>query len=487
MRNLIIQAAPFLKVLPKHKYEVCLLIFIAIYIAYFTTASFLKQDNFFTARFDLGNMDQVVWNTLNGRIFEFTDSVGEGTVSRLAFHADFILIFLAPFYLIWNDPKMLLLVQTLVFSTGAIFVYLISNKVIGNKLISLVFAFAYLINPAVNWVNLYDFHPVALATTFLLAAFYFLIKKRYIPMILFLILAGICKEQIWFINFLIGLYVVFRTREKILGIAISIVSIVIFYLLIWNFIPGAREEGHFALKFYEDFGATPSEIIKNIIFSPGKVIETALLSDRLEFLKQIFLPLGYLSLLSPLFLVFAVPDLTINLLSSRDSFHQIYYQYTATITPFIFISAIYGAKNLTVFIPQITPRIIHIVLLIFSLGSAYSFGPTIFAKNPNDDMFFKQNENGKAIREYLKTIPENLTVSTTNDIGAHLSHRENIFTVPFATDSADMVLFIIKEDKKRNPLSLYVIHDGVSKNPNYKLIYSLDNFYVYQRIESVLP
>lgn len=298
----------------KHKYGVCLALFVVIYILYFTTASFLKQDNFFTARFDLGNMDQVVWNTLNGRVFQFTDSVGVGTVSRLAFHADFILILLAPFYLIWNDPKMLLLVQTLVLSSGAIFVYLISNKVIGNKLISLVFAFTYLINPAVNWVNLYDFHPVALATTFLLATFYFLLIKRYLFMAVFLILSGICKEQIWFINFLIGIYIILKTKEKILGITISLVSAVIFYLLIWKFIPGARAEEHFALKFYEDFGATPSEIIKNILFSPGKIVETILKPDRLEFIKQLFLPLGYLSLLAPAFLIFAGPDLLIDLL-----------------------------------------------------------------------------------------------------------------------------------------------------------------------------
>ena len=49
------------------------------------------------------------------------------------------------------------------------------------------------------------------------------------------------------------------------------------------------------------------------------------------------------------------------------------------------------------FIPEITPKIVSILLLIFSFESAYSFGPTIFAKNPNDDMFFKQNENGKLV------------------------------------------------------------------------------------------
>src|SRR3989344_3848184 len=303
----------------KHRYEICLLFFVSLYILYFTTASFLKHDNFYTARFDLGNMDQVVWNTLHGRIFEFTDSTaaqGDGIVSRLVFHADFILILLAPLYLIWENPKMLLLTQTIVLAFGSIFVYLISKEVLKNKQISLIFAFAYLINLAVNWVNLYDFHPVALATTFLLAAFYFLIKKRYFLLVLFLILAGICKEQIWVINFLFGLYIVYKHKNMLLGTTISLVSLVIFYLLVWKLIPGVRAEDHFALKFYSDYGESPTDIIKNILFSPGKVWETILKPDRLDFIKQLFLPLGYLSLLAPVFLIFAAPDLLIDLLSS---------------------------------------------------------------------------------------------------------------------------------------------------------------------------
>lgn len=474
----------------KHKYELCLAFFIALYILYFTTASFLKQDNFYTARFDLGNMDQTVWNTIHGRIFEFTDSTatqGSGVISRLAFHADFILVLIAPLYLLWDDPKMLLLLQTIVLSLGAVFVYFISREVLRNKTLSLVFAFAYLLYPAVNWVNLYDFHPVALATTFLLAAFYFLIKKRYFLLIFFLILSGICKEQIWIINFLFGIHVLFIHKKRLFGFAISSVSLASFYLLVWKFIPGIRAEDHFALKFYSDYGESPSMIIRNILFSPDKVIDTILKPDRLEFIKQLFLPLGYLSLLAPIFLIFAVPDLLIDLLSSRSSFHQIYYQYSATITPFLFITAIYGALRLTSLVPQITPKIISVVILIFTFISAYSFGPLIFAKKPNDAMFRKNYQNSAAVRDYLSSIPEDLTLSTTNDLGAHLSHRIGIFTVPVATDSADMVLFILKDDKERNPLSLYVIHDGVSKNPNYKLIYSLDSFYVYQRTESVRP
>src|ERR1035437_5774265 len=120
----------------KHRYAITLVVFITLYAAYFTTASFLRYDNFFTGRFDLGNMDQTVWNTIHGRIFQLTDPNGTTNISRLAFHADFILVLVAPLYLIWSHPEMLLLLQTVVLGLGAVVVYFIAKNIIKNKNLS---------------------------------------------------------------------------------------------------------------------------------------------------------------------------------------------------------------------------------------------------------------------------------------------------------------------------------------------------------------
>src|SRR3989344_7353207 len=121
-----------LKLLKKYKYELVLALLISIYISYFTTASFQRYDNFYTGRYDLGNMDQTVWNTINGRIFQTSNESGS-IISRLSAHADFMLILLSPFYLLWSHPKMLLLIQTIVLALGAVFVYLIAEKILKNK------------------------------------------------------------------------------------------------------------------------------------------------------------------------------------------------------------------------------------------------------------------------------------------------------------------------------------------------------------------
>jgi uncharacterized membrane protein len=198
--------------LKKYKHEFILGILICIYIAYFTIASFLRYDNFYTGRYDLGNMDQTVWNTLHGRIFQGS---GDGTtVSRLSFHADFMLILISPFYLLWSNPKTLLLIQTVILALGSIFVFLIAKEIIKNKRLALIFGFLFLMNPLMQLTNLYDFHPVTLATAFLLASFYFFIKRKYFLLVVFLTLSAITKEQVWIIASIFGFPYYFKKLRK---------------------------------------------------------------------------------------------------------------------------------------------------------------------------------------------------------------------------------------------------------------------------------
>ena len=236
----------------KHKYEICLGLFILIYITYFTTASFLRYDNFFTGRFDLGNMDQTVWNTIHGRIFQTTDANGTASISRLAYHADVILVLIAPLYLIWSSPEMLLLLQTVVLGLGAVFVYLIARNIIKNKGLALTLAAVYLLNPSLQFTNLYDFHAVVLGTTLLLGTFYFFLKRKYFLFIFFAILSGLTKEDIWAIIAIFGLAIIIRKAaenkfnlenikkslpEILFGFIVFVLSSFILYLLIWVIIP----------------------------------------------------------------------------------------------------------------------------------------------------------------------------------------------------------------------------------------------------------
>src|SRR5258706_7800196 len=128
IKKYVISALRFLSNIEKEQW--ILLSLILLYIIYFTYFTFQKHELFLTGRYDLGNMDQTVWNTFHGRIFSFTNPDFDKTMSRLSVHADFILILLAPFYLIWSNARMLLFIQTVVIAFGALFVYLVGKKIL---------------------------------------------------------------------------------------------------------------------------------------------------------------------------------------------------------------------------------------------------------------------------------------------------------------------------------------------------------------------
>jgi len=470
-----------------HKQEIILGFFITVYFLYFTGTSWLRYDNFYAGRFDLGNMDQTVWNTVHGRIFELTDPNGIEIVSRLAFHADFILILLAPFYLLWEDPRMLLLIQTIVLAFGAVFVYKIASNTIKSKNLSLVFAVIFLLNPAVQYTNLYDFHPVTLATTFLLGTFYFLLNKKYLLSLVLAILAGLTKEQVWIIVALFGIYIFFYHKSKrILGISVLISSLIIFYFLIWHAIPNALGSEHFALSYYSDFGDSPTNIVKNILLSPGKALSAIFQKDQLHYLQQLFLPLGFLSLLSPILLVFAIPDLFINLLSNNPRLHQIYYQYSATIAPFIFIAAIYGVTKIKTWFPKLPNVLVTCYLLIVTCYSAYLFGPLPFSKSPNIDMFTKPQKNKNAIEKFISSIPPEYSVAATNNVGSHLTQRQKIYNVPLGIDRADFVIFLLDDHFAQPSLKAqYKMIEEIKNDKNYVEVLIIDNFIAFKKQDLV--
>lgn len=477
----------------RNKHKSILFLLMLIYLLYFSTASFLRYDNFYTGRFDLGNMDQVVWNTAEGRTFQLTDPNGTNITTRLEYHSDFILILLSPFYFIWQNPKMLLFIQTLILALGAYYIFLIADHLLKNKNISLVFAFIYLINPAVNYTNLYDFHPVTLATAFYLAAIYYLIRNRKLLFAFVILLAALCKEQLWltsglfFLYFAAKEYVSNKSASRVLntgfGLLGAIFSFIFFYVLLWIIIPKARGGEHFALSYYAEFGKEPFEMVSNILLNPLRTLSIMFSSERVLYLSQLFLPLGLLSLASPFYISFASPDLLVNLLSSNPQLHQIYYQYSSTITPFVFVSAIFGAKVLLGKIKLL--KINHLIayILITGLFFAYLYGPLPGAVNANLDMFDKPLENRKLVSEFISSIPKEYSVSATNNLGSHLSRRKFIYTIPVGIDNADIVAFLLNDSYAQPTLKEQkLIAETFEYNNNYVLLIKDRDFVAFKRI-----
>jgi uncharacterized membrane protein len=476
-------------VLTERGIKIFLSIIILLFIGYFIFVSFSRHDNFYSHRLDLGNMDQTVWNVAHGNGFTLTDPMGTKQESRLAVHADFILILLAPFYYFWSDPRMLILIQVIALAVGAIPIYWLAKRILGNYYLALVFGAAYLLYPTIQLNTLHDFHATSLTTTFLLFAYWYYVDNKLFLFLLCAIFAALGKEQFWIISAMFGVMWITKPKYRIFGISIAIISSVIFYLLFWKFIPIVTPaKQYWALTYLSEYGGSINDIMKNLFKHPLQVILSAFTKDRLFYYFQLLIPVAFLPFFAPLTLILAIPNLAINVLSNNQLMRMIDYQYTSGITPWIFTSAIYGFATIERLFAKIINKKsirqigISVILLTSISLSVYFWGELTFSKNARIWYFTSVQTEKNIMQKISESIPSKYSVSATNNIGAHFSQRKYLYNFPINADSADYVVVQLGDqyawpsgDQQKQVLQSLLVND------NYEQIASSGAFYALKR------
>lgn len=475
-----------------HRASCALAAMILVYVAYFLTVSCLKHSNYLTSRYDLGNMAQTVWNTAHGHFFELTNPEIGIQISRFSIHGDIFLVLLAPIYWLFSSPYTLLVIQTVVISLGALPIFWLAKDILKNNKLALAIAFSYLMFPGTQWANIFDFHSVALATSFLVYTFYFAYKKKYIPFFLFALLALSTKETIAFSLVLIALYIIFVQKNWKIGTAIGALSIAWFGLLLYKIMPEARhfESSHFALGYYSYFGDGPTEIIKNAIFHPTKVIDYLQTNSRWYYFIMILAPTGFLALLSPL-IIFALPAIAINVFSSESEMQTIFYHYTSDIAPFLFLSMIFGLHFLLRILPKkvkikgqyqnekFWAKLALIYIIFVTLNSSIIWSPLPLFKSGETQAFTYRNPAKQYLDELSHNLPSHVSISATNRISPHFANRQINYMFPNGINQADYI--IVESDYEYEQAETPKEIIKLKSNPNYEKIYSAGTVTVYRK------
>jgi len=328
-----------------------LLLATLVYAVVMSHEALLRYDTFKATAFDLGNMDQVLWNTIHGRPFQFTNQAIDwyGPPTRLAVHFEPIILPLSLLYLFHADPRILLVFQTLALVSGALPVFLLARKYLPEwPLLAAAMAIAYLLSPALLGLNIFDFHPLSLATPLILYAVLALTYKRHIWFLVACILAAATKEDVPLAIAMLGILVIWRYRSPRLGTTLLIGgllwSFLAFFVIIPHFYPGAQHNNFWYR--YESLGNTPATAVLNLLLHPWLIFSLFITFDRLFYVAGLLRSSGFLALLAPEWLLPALPSLAVNLLSTDPLLYSGLYQYNAVIIPFVMLAAIHGTRRL---------------------------------------------------------------------------------------------------------------------------------------------
>ena len=371
--------------LAAHWPELAIWSLIVVYIAYFGSLTVLKHNAFQTTAFDLGNVDQAVWNTRHGRPFAMTNI--EGLDNRLGTHVEPILLPISLLYFVWSDPRALLLLQTAVIALGAWPLYKLARRQLegaahgqGAATLAVAFGAAYLLFPALQSANAFDFHAVALAPTFFLFALYFVERENWGAFALFAVLTMSCKEEMPLLVAMLGIYALVVRRKWAVGLATLAVAAAWFLVAVGWVMPHFDTRGVSPLaNRYAYLGDGPLDMAATLITRPGLVLEHLFTAVNLGYLINLLAPMAYLSLLAPQVLTLALPTLAVNLLSTEEAMGQLEgFHYGAPLVPIVVASAAYGTawliRRLPRFraLPAMLAGLVLLASLVYHAGHGYT-------------------------------------------------------------------------------------------------------------------
>lgn len=475
--------------------EIILGVLIFIYIVYFSFASIARHNAYYTNYYDLAIMDQTVYNTFKGRFLELTDPEGVNNIKRMAIHNDFFLALLAPFYYIYQGPETLLLIQTIIIAFGALGLYLLGNRVLKNKWISILFAFTYLMFVPLQRANLFDFHAVSVAPTFLIFMFYFGMTKWYFWSFIFALLAISTKEQVALSCAMYGLYLIFPNfrknqdrKQAIFGASLIFLSIlwvsVIYFLIIPTF---GKNGSHFAMYRYSHLGSSTPDIIINVLFRPFDTLGFLFVIDTARYFWFLYGPTLFLSFLSPSIAIIPIFDFAINLLSNDGNMKNIIFQYTSVITPFVFISAIFGFAKIREKLPQISIKIISYLIIISTVGFSLVKGPLPWSQEADGYYPTYLAEDVLKIDKWRQELKdENLVLSTTPSLSSHFSHRKILYVFDERFEGSDYIVITLSDIlTRRYPYDekIDIAYLALQKSKLFERIYKFNDLEVYKKIK----
>jgi uncharacterized membrane protein len=456
---------------------------IAAYGAGFAALSVLRHRAFATGRFDLGNMVQAVWWTAHGHPLRMTNLHGE-QISRLAAHVDPLLAVFGPLWWLWPSPDLLLVAQALAIAAGAWPVYQLARKQLGSPRAGLGFALAYLLYPATQWLTLNEFHPVALATPLLLFAFWFLDNDRLLPFALCAIAAAASKEEIGLVVAGFGIWYAVAHRRVGAGATIAVLGCAWSAIAIGVVIPHFHTAGESDFYGrYSEVGGSVAGIVKTTFTHPSRIAHAAFSGRDLRYVLELVVPLAALSLLAPLVLIAALPELALNVLSATPTQTSIHFHYTAGLIPPLVVAAVLGAKRLSRWtIP------VAMAVVVAALAGNYRLGPIPGWRHVPGGSHFQATaahvtEHDRIAARALTLIPRSAVVSATNTLGAHLSARRRILSFPYIQDAT----WIAADETQPGyadryaPLPTALALAALRRNPDWRLVFEQDGVLVFNR------
>ncbi len=281
---------------------------------------------------------------------------------------------------------------------------------------------------------------------------------------------------------------------------------------------------NYFLSRYADLGDSYISILLNAVIRNKEAIKVIFGGDRIDNLRQTFEPVAYLPFAYPPLLVISMPDFLINYLTTADGVGtgEITNHRISMIVPILFVSSIYAIGWLSNFLGKtakneklIKPTIVFLslVMVAFGIKTSYEFDnpvylwldqavkKRVFAAASDVEQAWKgnlkvgdvvaltdlDNKDVDCSQKIVDLIPDDVSVSGPDYLGAHLSMRKTYAIYPALYNQADYVIVDVFSRKISTILNVSdsIVKDStfnLLKSKNYDLMAGCGNIFVFKRV-----
>lgn len=373
---------------------------------------------------DMALYAHAMWNLCHGT----PESSLFGT-NFWANHSNYIALVLVPIYKIFPHPLTLITLKITSFVLGGFLLYRMTKEPLGG-LIANVLLVIYFLFPANIFMLLHEFDFESLSIAIIFLIFYFQTRGNYAGFLICVILLTTVKENMPFVVIALGIYyLLFGKTEKLkwggAALFIGLTALIVIFKILT---PWARAElvlnENAYLGMYAQIGKSPQEVLLNIFRHPEILSEKIATPANLKYSRDLFGPLTTYSFLSPHILMVALPILLQNMLSSVWTMHTIFYHYTASIVPLIFLAAANSFRILKKLMRPSSILILIILLLFSSVLHLKYFLPHLTQK-----ISLWSDKYNPVKTQMLKFVPADSSITATFEFLNELSNREKLYAI----------------------------------------------------------
>ena len=465
---------------PRVAYSLLTLMMLA-YLLFQGSVALQLHYGFVTSADDLSNIDQVVWNSQNGRILERT--TGTRSVPRYGEHLEPIWIAFGLIYLFWDKVDALLLAQTIALAAGALPVFWlardawgVSKAKIGRKwergggrfsraitflddTAGLVFAAIYLLSPFVGRANSAEVHAMPFAVAPMLLALFWGWKGRWgrvAPLVLYLLLV---REDAGLLVIAFGLWTLIARRVWKAGVALMVsggaaVAITLFGIIA-HFADqrfSGRERSIF-FERYEIFGEGVVDMLWGMLTRADLWVELITDPWRWAFLQDFVISTGGLVLLAPTAWLLFAPHFLLNFLSDYFAQYGHLQHYGAPLVPGLMVATILGGAQALRWGGR--HPVWRLFLLLLALTGAWWSARTA-EWQPLAQSWIQPpvTAHHRLLADIAASIPPRAPLSSDSQLHPHLAHRRDAYRFPKMGENTQWVLVDVTTNRTTHPADL---------------------------------